>query len=204
MSVEFLLTTLVVVAIPGTGVIYTVSNALGGGLRRGCFAATACTLGILPHMLAAMFGLSGIMRAGAAAFETVRWAGVAYLIFMGVAMIRDGGSFSLAARDVSDDPTGQVVRRGLLLSLLNPKLTVFFLAFLPQFLDSQPRTLDMRLVGLGAIFMLMTLVVFTAYAYASAAIRDLVLGAPPVRRWFQNSMGALLILFAARLAVTDR
>lgn len=204
MSVEFLLTSLVVVLIPGTGVVYTVSSSIGGGWRRGLFAAIGCTLGIIPHMLAAMLGLSAIMQAGSVVFETVRWVGVAYLIFMGVSMIREGSALQL------DDPHGSsrsmslVVWRGILLNLLNPKLTIFFFAFLPQFLDTPPGLLDPRLVWLGGVFMLMTLAVFAAYAYASAAVRELVLRTPVVLRWFQRSLGALLIGLAARLALTDR
>ncbi len=207
MSVEFLLTSLVVVLIPGTGVVYTVSSAIGGGWRRGLFAAIGCTLGIVPHMLAAMLGLSGIMQAGAVAFEAVRWAGVAYLIFMGMSMIRDSGALQLDDQDdqhVSIGSMGLVVRRGILLNLLNPKLTMFFFAFLPQFLDTPPGLLDAGLIWLGGVFMLMTLAVFAVYAYASATVRDRVLRAPVVLRWFQRSLGALLIGFAARLAVTDR
>ncbi len=207
MSVEFLLTSLVVVLIPGTGVVYTVSSSIGGGWRRGLFAAIGCTLGIVPHMLAAMLGLSGIMQAGAVAFEAVRWAGVAYLIFMGMSMIRDSGALQLDDQDdqhVSIGSMGLVVRRGILLNLLNPKLTMFFFAFLPQFLDTPPGLLDPRLIWLGGVFMLMTLAVFAAYAYASAAVRELVLRTPVVLRRFQRSLGALLIGLAARLALTDR
>ena len=204
MSVEFLLTSLVVVLIPGTGVVYTVSSSVGGGWRRGLFAAIGCTLGIVPHMLAAMLGLSGIMQAGSVAFEVVRYAGVAYLVFMGVSMIRSAGDLPLDDRSGSVDPMSAVVRRGILLNVLNPKLTLFFFAFLPQFLDASPGLLDPKLIGLGGVFMLMTLAVFAIYAFASAAIRDLVLGAPVARRWIERSLGALLIGFAARLAVTDR
>ena len=103
MSVEFLLTSLVVVLIPGTGVLYTVSSSIGGR-RRGLFAAFGCTLGIVPHVLAAMLGLSGIMQAGSVVFEAVRWAGVAYLIFMGIWMIRDAGELSLD--EVNAGPDG--------------------------------------------------------------------------------------------------
>ena len=207
MSIEFLLTSLVVAAIPGTGVVYTVSSSIGGGWRRGLFAAIGCTLGIVPHILAAMLGLSAIMQSGSVAFEVVRWAGVAYLIYMGASMIRDGGALHLDDQDdqnASIDSMSLVVRRGILLNLLNPKLTVFFFAFLPQFLDTSPAMLDAKLIGLGGIFMLMTLAVFAVYAYASAAIRDRVLAAPVARRWFQRSLGALLIGLAARLALTDR
>lgn len=207
MSVEFLLTSLIVVLIPGTGVVYTISSSVGGGRRRGLFAAVGCTLGIVPHMSAAMLGLSGIMQAGAVVFEVVRWAGVAYLIFIGVLMIRNAGTLALDNRDDENASVGTmsvVVKRGVLLNVLNPKLTLFFFAFLPQFLDASPGLLDPRLIWLGGIFMLMTLAVFAVYALASAAARDLILGAPVARRWIERSLGALLIGFAARLALTDR
>lgn len=205
LSVEFLLTSLVVVVVPGTGVVYTISTSIAGGWRRGLFAAVGCTLGIVPHLLAAMLGLSGVMQAGAVAFETVRWAGVAYLVFMGVSLLRDGGGLQVEHdQPAPADPMGRVVRRAILLNLLNPKLTVFFFAFLPQFLASPPALLDPRLIGLGGVFMLMTLAVFVGYAWASAAVRERVLGTPAVLRWVQRSLGALLIGLAARLAVTDR
>lgn len=204
-SPELLATSLIVVLIPGTGVVYTVSSALGGGRRRGLVAAAGCTLGILPHLLAAVLGLSGVMQAGAAAFEVVRWIGVAYLLFMGVSMIRDGGALALSDDgDVADDGSIAVIRRGVVLNLLNPKLTVFFFAFLPQFLDSTPRVLDPRLVVLGAVFMAMTLVVFVGYVYASVAVRDRVLDSPVTLRWVQRALGTLLVGFAVHLAVDDR
>jgi threonine/homoserine/homoserine lactone efflux protein len=204
MSVEFLLTSFVVVLIPGTGVLYTLSSSIGGGRRRGLFAAIGCTLGIVPHILAAMLGLSGIMQAGSAVFEVVRWAGVVYLLFVGVTMIRDAGKMSLDDVDTRLDPMGPVVWRGILLNVLNPKLTLFFFAFLPQFLDASPGLFDVRLIWLGGVFMLMTLAVFAVYALASAALRDLILTAPAARRWIERTLGAFLVGFAARLAFTDR
>ena len=160
-----------------------------------------------------MLGLSGVMQAGAVAFEVVRWAGVAYLVFIGLLMIRDAGTRALDGPGGEDAPVGGnapvdsmgvIVRRGIFLNVLNPKLTLFFFAFLPQFLDASPGLLDPRLLWLSGIFMLMTLVVFAAYALASAAARDLVLGAPAARRWIERFLGALLIYFATRLALTDR
>ena len=201
---EFLLTSLVVALIPGTGVVYTISSAIGGGRRRGLFASVGCTLGIVPHILAAMFGLSAAMQAGAVVFEVVRWAGVAYLVFMGVSMIRNAGDLPLNDRGARIGPTGAVVRRGILLNILNPKLTVFFFAFLPQFLDAPPGLLDAELIRLGGIFMLVTFAVFALYAFASAAVRDLVLAAPVARRWAERALGAFLVGFAARLALTNR
>jgi len=203
-SVEFLLTSFVVVLIPGTGVVYTVSSSIAGGRRRGLIAAVGCTLGIVPHMLAAMLGLSGIMQAGSAVFEVVRWAGVAYLVFMGFSMIREAGALPLEDGNAPVDSAVSVVRRGILLNILNPKLTLFFFAFLPQFLDASPGLLDPALIWLGGVFMLMTLAVFAVYALASAAARDLILSEPMVRRWVERALGAVLIAFAARLALTDR
>jgi threonine/homoserine/homoserine lactone efflux protein len=203
-SVEFLLTSFVVALIPGTGVVYTVSSSIGGGRRRGLLAAVGCTLGIVPHILAAMLGLSAVMQAGSVVFEAVRWAGVVYLVFVGVSTVRNAGALTLGDGDASLDTANLVVRRGILLNVLNPKLTLFFFAFLPQFLDASPGLLDARLIGLGGVFMLVTLAVFAVYALASAFVRDLVLSAPVARRWIERTFGAFLIGFAARLAFTDR
>lgn len=203
-SPEFLATSFIVVLVPGTGALYTVSSAIAGGQRRGFIAAVGSTLAIVPHMLAAMVGLSGVMQAGATAFEAVRWAGVAYLVFMGVSMIRNGGALNLdELPDQVEEPAWIVIRRGILLSALNPKLTIFFFAFLPQFLDSKPTMLDPRLLLLGAIFMVMTLAVFLAYAFACAAVRQRVLDSPSAVRVIQRAFGTLLVGFAARLALSD-
>jgi threonine/homoserine/homoserine lactone efflux protein len=204
MSQEFLLTSMIVVLLPGAGVLYTVSSAIGGGRRVGLFAALGCTFGIVPHILAAMFGLSGVMQAGAAVFEVVRYAGIAYLVYLAVSVMRDGGALSFSDDRAVGQSMGGVVRRGIFLNLLNPKLTIFFFAFLPQFLDGPAGPLDPGLLQLAGAFMLMTLVVFAAYAWLSAAIREAILGVPAVRRWVQRMLGVLLLGFAARLAVADR
>jgi threonine/homoserine/homoserine lactone efflux protein len=201
----FLLTSLVVAAIPGTGVFYTVSSSIGGGFRRGVLAAFGCTLGVVPHLLAALLGLSGVMQVGAQVFEVIRYAGVAYLVFMGVSMIRDRrGELLVGGERPSAGPARVVVRRGILLNLLNPKLTLFFFAFLPQFLGSSSQHHLARLIVLGAIFMLVTFAVFAVYAYASALLRERVLGAPVARRWFQGVLGSLLIGIGVKLALADR
>ena len=134
--VAFLLTSLVVAAIPGTGVFYTVSSSIGGGRRRGLLAALGCTLGVVPHLVAALLGLSGVLQVGATVFEVIRWLGVAYLLLMGVSMIRDRGDMLIGGGATPADGTRLVLQRGILLNLLNPKLTLFFFAFLPQFLGS--------------------------------------------------------------------
>ncbi|HSL57059.1 MAG TPA: LysE family translocator [Acidimicrobiales bacterium] len=204
-SAEFLATSLVVVLVPGTGVVYTVASALAGGWRRGILAAVGCTLGIVPHLAAALLGLSGVMHAGALAFEVVRWAGVAYLTYIGLSMLR-GRSTAAFGAEPADEPgsDAEVIRRGVVLNVLNPKLTVFFFAFLPQFLDSAPVLLDPRLVTLAGVFMAMTLAVFAGYAWLSAAVREQVLRSPRLVDGAQRALGAAMVTFAARLATTDR
>jgi threonine/homoserine/homoserine lactone efflux protein len=202
--VAFLLTSLVVAAIPGTGVFYTVSSSIGGGRRRGLLAAVGCTLGVVPHLVAAMLGLSGVLQVGATVFEVIRWLGVAYLLALGLSMVRDRGDMLIAGTATPTGTTRVVLQRGILLNLLNPKLTLFFVAFLPQFLGSSPGPHVGRLIVLGGVFMLVTLAVFAVYAYASAILRDRVLAAPTARRLFQHMLGTLLIAIGARLALADR
>jgi threonine/homoserine/homoserine lactone efflux protein len=203
-SAEFVITSIVVALIPGTGVVYTLSSAIAGGVRRGLYAAAGGTLGILPHIAAALLGLSGILQTGATLFELIRWAGVGYLLYLGLSLFRDAGPMRLdCAAGAATSPVA-IMRRGVLLNLLNPKLTLFFFAFLPQFLEPGAGLVDVRLVALGAVFMVLTFVVFAGYAYLGAALRDRVLGAPVVRRFVERTIGAVLIAFAARLAVGDR
>jgi len=201
MGFEFLITSLIVVVIPGTGVIYTVSVALAGGRRRGLIAAVGCTLGIVPHLLAAVFGLSGFMHAGALAFRVLKYAGVAYLLFLAVSMAR---AKTATFDNHGENPAGamRVIVRGILLNLLNPKLTVFFFAFLPQFLFVDAATVS--LLWLGAVFMALTLAVFAVYAVAAAGVRDAFLQKAALRQWLQRSMAALLAGFAVKLAFTEQ
>ena len=201
--VSFLFTSLVVVVIPGTGVVYSVSIAISAGWRRGSAAAIGCTLGIVPHLLAASLGLSGLLQASAEAFEAVRWIGVAYLAFLGIGMIRSAGA--LADLDHGDASTVvATIGRGVALNLLNPKLTIFFFAFLPQFLATPPTLLDLRLLGLSGVFMAMTLSVFLVYVAVAAGVRQKILSTPTVLRRIEQSLGVVLLGFAARLAVADR
>lgn len=202
MSVDFLLTSLIVVVVPGTGVIYTVSVALARGSRNGVIAAFGCTLGIVPHLVAAVFGLSAFLHAGALAFRVLKYAGVAYLLFLAYSMLRsdgsaqafgDGGRENRAARSV--------ITRGVLLNLLNPKLTLFFFAFLPQFLTTDASLPS--LLGLGGVFMAMTLFVFAVYAALAARAGTAVASSSRIRRRIEQSMGMLLAGFAVRLALSE-
>jgi threonine/homoserine/homoserine lactone efflux protein len=214
-QLEFVLASIVVVLIPGIGVLFTVSTAISGGKQRGLIAAFGCTLGIIPHLIVAFLGLSGLMQLGSYVFEIVRWAGVLYLAWIGVAMIRENGTSDKHDDEFipskRQDPTGayRLVARAVLINLLNPKLTLFFFAFLPQFLTVVSPSLNSalfnwQLAGLASLFMLLTLWGFVLYALLGAAVRTWLGRKPSVASWIQRSLGVVMLGLAARLAVTER
>jgi threonine/homoserine/homoserine lactone efflux protein len=201
-SYEFLLTAFVVALVPGTGVVYTVSAGLFVGRRASACAALGGTVGIVPHLAAAVLGLSAVMQASAEVFQIVKYAGVGYLLYLAWGMWRSTGSFALRAP--ARLPTGrEVVVRGVLINLLNPKLTIFFFAFLPPFLTSRSST-SLQMVELGAVFMAVTLVVFLAYGGLAGLVRDRVVGSPVVLRRLQRASAGVFALLGVRLALADR
>jgi threonine/homoserine/homoserine lactone efflux protein len=203
MSVEFLLTTLVIVATPGTGVIYTLAAGLSRGRRASLVAAVGCTLGIVPHLVAAVTGLAALLHASATAFQVIKYLGVAYLLYMAWATIRDKGALAVdqerAPRLVS-----RVIWDAVLVNLLNPKLTIFFFAFLPQFVGPDERPALVRMLELSAVFMLATLVIFAAYGLGAAAVRSHVVSRPRIVTWMRRVFAGSFVALGARLAVTDR
>lgn len=202
-SLEFLLTSAVVVVTPGAGVLYTVSTGLSQGRAASAFAALGCTLGIVPHMLATALGLAAVMHAGALAFQLLKAAGVAYLLYLAWATWRDTAAFGADAGRAQRAPT-QLVSRGVLLNLLNPKLTLFFLAFLPQFIspaDSEPMR---QFALLSAVFMAMTLAVFLAYGALAHAFRQRVIASRAVQNGLRRGFAAAFALMAVRLAASER
>ncbi|RRR81948.1 LysE family translocator [Streptomyces sp. RP5T] len=202
MSLAFLLTTLVVVATPGTGVVYTLAAGLSRGPRASIVAAFACTLGIVPHVLATVTGLAALLNASAVAFQAVKYAGVAYLLYMAWATVRDKEVIDV---DEGGAPrsAGRVIVRGVLINLLNPKLTIFFLAFLPQFVSpAEPHALP-RMLALSGVFMLATFVVFAGYGVLAASVRGHVLARPRVMAWLRRSFAGSFVLLGVRLATTD-
>ena len=200
MSPEFLLTALVVVLVPGTGVIYTLATGLGQGRRAALAAAFGCTLGILPSMLAAILGLAALMHSSALAFQIVKWAGVAFLLYLAWGTLKERGAF-----DVSPDRArrgyGAIAVKAVLLNTLNPKLSIFFLAFLPQFLSGEPATATAEMAGLGAVFMGLTFVVFVIYGLFAAAARDAVLQSPRVMTWARRTFAASFAGLGLKLAL---
>jgi len=203
MSPEFLLTSLIVVASPGTGVIYTLGAGLGRGGRAAAIAAFGCTLGILPHLAAAVLGLAAMIETSAVAFEILRVAGVAYLLYMAWTTLKETGALAVAA-DGRDASALDITIRAILLNLLNPKLTVFFLAFLPQFVGTGEAAPTLRLIELGGVFMAMTFVVFVLYGVAAATVRDRVMARPSVLAMLRRLFAGAFVLLGLRLALTEQ
>lgn len=203
MSLEFLLTTLIVVASPGTGAIYTIAAGLSRGMKASLLAAFACTLGTLPHMAAALTGLAALLHASALAFEIVKYAGVAYLLFMAWQMLRDSGTLRF---DTVQTPktAGRVIRDGIALNLLNPKLSIFFVAFLPQFIDARDPSPLLSMTGLSLVFVAVTFIVFAIYGLFAGAMRDQVAARPRVLAWLRRSFAAAFGGLAVKLALTER
>lgn len=201
-SVEFLVTSLIVVLIPGTGVIFTVATGLARGRRASLFASLGCTLGIVPHLLATILGLAAVMHASALAFQTLRYAGVAYLLYLAVAMWRDRSAFAIQPEQSPGDALG-LVTKAFLLNILNPKLTIFFLAFLPQFVEPVSSAL-VQLLGLSSVFMAMTFVVFVIYGLLAHAFRKAVIESPRVQVWLRRSFAGIFAGLAAQLAASER
>ena len=203
MSIAFLLTTLVVVATPGTGAVYSIAAGLSRGARAGVIAAFGCTLGVIPHMVAAITGLAAVLNASAIAFQTIKWLGVVYLLYLAWQTLRDKSAIQVddAATPVS---FWRVIRTAVLINLLNPKLTIFFFAFLPQFVTVSEPNGTWHMVGLSLVFMALTFVVFGLYGVFAATLRKQVISRPKVVAWMRRTFAATYVLLAGRLALETR
>lgn len=203
MSIEFLLTSLILVITPGTGVLYTMAAGLSRGTRASAVAAFGCTLGIIPHMIAAITGVAALLHTSALAFETLKYLGVAYLLYMAWMTWRDKGALTVD-KDVEPRSAARVVLSGVLLNVLNPKLTIFFFAFLPQFVSSTEPNAVLRMVELSGVFMAMTFVVFVGYGAFAAAIRHHVISRPRILSWMRRVFAGAFAGLAASLAFTEK
>jgi threonine/homoserine/homoserine lactone efflux protein len=201
MSAEFLLTSLIVVATPGTGVIYTLAAGLTRGARASVVAAAGCTLGIVPHMAAAITGVAALLHTSAVAFGVLKYLGVAYLLYLAWSMLREKGGLGV---DETDAPASarKTITTAVLINILNPKLTIFFFAFLPQFVSSGDPHGLLTMLGLSAVFMLITFVVFALYGMFAAGVREQVITRPRVLAWMRRVFAGSFVALSAKLAFT--
>ncbi|QWA31540.1 LysE family translocator [Pseudomonas sp. RC3H12] len=203
-SLEFLVTALIIVLIPGSGVILTVSSALVAGRQACLWTATGCTLGIVPHLLASVLGLSALLHTSALAFQGLKFAGVAYLLYLAYATWRDRAAFAVDAHATPAAAASQLVIKACLLNILNPKLTLFFLAFLPQFITPQAGSATVQMLSLSAVFMAMTFIVFVIYGLLAHLFRRAVIESPRVQAWLRRGFAASFAGLGLNLALAQR
>ena len=203
MTPEYLLTSLVVILLPGTGVLYTLACGLGKGWRASVLAALGCTLGIVPHVGASVAGLAALLHASALAFQVVKYLGVAYLFYMAWGILRDGGALQVFEGGASVSAS-RIVANGFLLNILNPKLSLFFLAFLPQFVPVGAPDATAHMLGLAAVFMALTFAVFVGYGAFASATRRYVVSKPRVMLWLRRGFAGAFGLLGLRLALSDK
>ena len=203
MSTAFLLTSLIIVATPGTGVLYTIAAGLAHGRRASVVAAVGCTLGIVPHLAAAITGTAALLHASGVAFETVKILGVAYLLYMAWSTSRDKGILRISERD---EPKSAllVIRSAVLVNLLNPKLTIFFFAFLPQFVPNDSSNTVPTMLMLSAVFMAMTFIVFAVYGMFAAGAREHLIARPQIIKRIRRVFAVSFVALGAKLATESR
>ena len=203
MSIDFWVTSLIIVVSPGIGVLYTLAAGLSRGRRASVVAAFGCTLGIVPHMAAAIMGLAALLHTSALAFQTLKYLGVAYLLYMAWSALRERGMLRVE-NDISARSDRQVIVHAILINILNPKLSIFFFAFLPQFVSAgEPHPLP-RMLELSAVFMLLTFVVFVGYGLFAASIRTHIVSRPRILTWMRRTFAGAFVALGAKLALADR
>jgi threonine/homoserine/homoserine lactone efflux protein len=203
MTIEFLLTSLIVIVSPGTGVLYTLAAGLSRGSRASVVAAFGCTLGIVPHMAAAILGAAALLHTSALAFQTFKYLGVAYLLYMAWNALRERGALRVE-HDIGARSALRVTIHAILINILNPKLSIFFFAFLPQFVTgNEPHPLA-HMALLSAVFMALTFVVFVGYGLFAALIRNHVISRPRVLTWMRRTFAAAFVALGVKLALAER
>lgn len=202
-TTEFLITSLIVVLIPGTGVIYTLSTGLFQGWKASIFAAMGCTLGIVPHLLASITGLAALLHMSAVTFQAIKYIGVVYLLYLAWTMWKQTGVLQLEG-DADGVTAGKIAVKGFLINILNPKLSLFFLAFLPQFVPTNSASPLQAMLFLRGIFMAMTLAIFILYGLFANWVSVYVVNSPRVKRISQRSFAAIFAMLGINLALSER
>lgn len=200
---EFLLTSLVVILVPGTGAIYTITTGLALKWRASIAAAFGCTLGIIPHMMASILGISALMNMSAQVFAMVKLAGAIYLLYLAWHMWRDAGTLDINGK-TTETGFRQIIVKAVAINLLNPKLTIFFFTFLPLFISENSTAPTTELMILSAIFMLMTFVVFVGYGMLASGIRTYLLNSSKTVKRIQQTFAVILAGFAVELALSEK
>jgi threonine/homoserine/homoserine lactone efflux protein len=203
MNPEFLFTSLVVILIPGTGVIYTITTGLTLQWRASIAAAFGCTLGIVPHIMASILGVSAILNMSAQIFSAVKLAGALYLLYLAWNMWREAGIIDVTQK-TTETSVRQIITRAVAINLLNPKLTIFFFAFLPLFVSENAVSPTMEMVILSVLFMGMTFIVFAGYGILASGIRAYLMKSSRAVKRLQQTFAVILAGFAVELALSEQ
>ncbi|MCB2179883.1 LysE family translocator [bacterium] len=202
-TTEFLLASIVVVLVPGTGVIYTVTTGLKLGWKASLLAAIGCTLGIVPHMIASILGLSALLNMSAHIFAAIKFAGSAYLLYLAWTMWREAGTLAFSDKD-GETSAGKIILKAIAINLLNPKLTMFFFAFLPLFVSENSTTPTWEMILLSGAFMALTLIVFVLYGILASNVREVLLNSTGLVKRIQRAFAIVLAGFAVKLALSEQ
>lgn len=203
MTPEYLLTSMIVILLPGTGVLYTLAYGLSKGWRASVLAAFGCTLGIVPSIAASVVGLAALLHTSALAFQIIKYLGVAYLFYMAWGTLRSGGALQISEQHATVSSTNIIIN-GFLLNILNPKLTIFFLAFLPQFVPSNTANPTIYMLWLALIFMALTFIVFVVYGSFASATRHYVISKPAIMVWLRRGFAGAFGLLGLKLAIAHQ
>jgi threonine/homoserine/homoserine lactone efflux protein len=199
-SIEFLLTALIIVLAPGTGVLFTIATGLGRGRLATVAASAGCTAATILHLLAALLGIAAILHTSALLFQLVKYAGAAYLIYLAIQTLRDRGPVRFEAAPEATS-LARTAWTGFVINILNPKVSIFFLAFLPQFMSADPTHAVGEILVLGGVFVVMTFVVFLAYGQIAGLARDRILSSARAMAWIRRITAGAFGLMGLRLAL---
>lgn len=204
-TLDFWIASIVVTATPGPGALFTIAAALSRGVRVGLVAAAGCTLGIVPHMALALSGAAAVLAASSVAFEVMKWFGVTYLLYLAWGTWRERGVLAPAQDDDQRGASpGRMISGAVLVNLLNPKLTLFFLVFLPIFVDPHAPGALFGMAILGGAFMAVTLAIFAVYGMCAGWLGRYVVGSPVAMMWISRLFALSFLGLAVVLALAQR
>lgn len=190
---------------PGPDLLYVISRAVAQGTRVGLASAAGLWIGAFIHVLAVGFGLSALLMASAAAFTAVKYLGAAYLAYMGVqAILSRGTGFSVPTGKTARLTPLQALRQGILVDLLNPKVAIFFMAFLPQFVRPDHGSPSLQLVGLGTLVIAVAIPVESFFVLAASRTTGFFRKHPRTSLWLDRALGSVLLSLGARLALFEQ
>ncbi len=198
----FLVAAAVLTIAPGPDIVYVLTRGVSQGRKAGFAAAVGFATGCLFHTALAALGVAALIRSSEFAFNAVRWAGAAYLVWIGIQALRHRGSFS-ATGDGDAKALATIYRQSVIGNALNPKVTLFFLSFLPQFVDARAGGVEWQMALLGVIFMAQTVVIFGAVALFSGWIGERLRAHPAIGERLNVFAGLTFIALGIRVAMPD-